>query len=123
MLLQGGKHGTFVGKDEIAQTYEDSESGLELFGANSIVGRSIVIHYADGNRWVCADIQPTWETISLEASNFNGPAQGCMVFTQATVDPSSDASILIRLASIDSAVANSGHNWHVSVNFRKAFSK
>ena len=38
--------------------YVVDDKGLTLYGAQSVRGRSIVIHRADGSRWACATIPP-----------------------------------------------------------------
>jgi len=48
-----GKFGTLDGASASASFMDSSVS---LFGANSILGRSIVIHKFDGSRWACATI-------------------------------------------------------------------
>jgi hypothetical protein len=53
------KMGDLSGKSVVKQ-YQDvvtqDASELTLFGPDSIIGRSIVIHKADSSRWVCAAI-------------------------------------------------------------------
>ena len=51
---------------------------LPLFGRNSVVGRSIVIHKSDGNkRWVCANLEPSVDSKSTffvkTETHFTGP--------------------------------------------------
>ena len=49
------------------------DTDLDLFGENSIVGRSVVIHYddaANGNpRWVCANIGSPRREVSATFSD------------------------------------------------------
>ena len=50
-----GKHGGLEGEDEVRECFMDTN--LSLFGKNSIVNRSVVIHKnPGGDRWVCANI-------------------------------------------------------------------
>ena len=49
-----GKSGSLVGLDVADRVWYDSN--LPLSGPYSIVGRSVVIHKANGERWVCANI-------------------------------------------------------------------
>ena len=54
---------------------------LPLFGDDSIMGRSVVIHRADGTRWACATIvdSATPATAQIE---FMGQLQGMIELTQ-----------------------------------------
>ncbi|XP_067115969.1 uncharacterized protein cusr [Osmerus mordax] len=49
-----GKFGLLTGLDQLQRQYMDGN--LPVTGPNSIVGRSLVIHYANGSRMQCADI-------------------------------------------------------------------
>uniref|UniRef100_A0A8C9Z0F7 Superoxide dismutase copper/zinc binding domain-containing protein n=1 Tax=Sander lucioperca TaxID=283035 RepID=A0A8C9Z0F7_SANLU len=49
------------GKNEVDMMFTDFS--LPLFGQNSIVGRSVVIHQTDGARYVCASISYPGEVI------------------------------------------------------------
>lgn len=50
-----GKHGSLAGLDSYVARYADA--ALSLSGADSVVGRSVVIHFAaNASRWVCANI-------------------------------------------------------------------
>uniref|UniRef100_A0A3Q0SCT6 Superoxide dismutase copper/zinc binding domain-containing protein n=1 Tax=Amphilophus citrinellus TaxID=61819 RepID=A0A3Q0SCT6_AMPCI len=50
-----GKHVTLAGRNMVDMTFKDFS--LPLFGTNSIVGRSVVIHQPDGLRYACASIK------------------------------------------------------------------
>ena len=50
-----GKHGFLVDLNNISTQYTDSSFTL-FSGNNSIIGRSVVIHFQNSSRWVCADI-------------------------------------------------------------------
>uniref|UniRef100_A0A3Q1JEB9 Superoxide dismutase copper/zinc binding domain-containing protein n=1 Tax=Anabas testudineus TaxID=64144 RepID=A0A3Q1JEB9_ANATE len=47
------KHMSLAGQNNSNMVFTDFN--LPLFGQNSIVGRSVVIHQTDGNRFVCAN--------------------------------------------------------------------
>uniref|UniRef100_A0A3P8R6A9 Superoxide dismutase copper/zinc binding domain-containing protein n=1 Tax=Astatotilapia calliptera TaxID=8154 RepID=A0A3P8R6A9_ASTCA len=48
------KHGSIAGKNMVDMTFTDFN--LPLFGKNSIVGRSVVIHQPNGSRFACMSI-------------------------------------------------------------------
>ena len=81
---------------------------LPLYGAYSVLGRSIVIHENErgGPRRACATI-PNRIKVSFPA--VGGAPSGSMSFYQATV--SSPVTITSSLTSLESAAA--GNKWHV----------
>ena len=92
----------------VSAQYTDDH--LTLFGPDSIVGRSIVIHKADASRWVCATIgeaRTVTATFSA-AQSASGPVRGTVTFTQVETGPT---VILVDLDGLDY-----GPNpWHVHV--------
>lgn len=75
-----GKFGSLNGKSELMETYTDYN--LPLFGVNSVIGRSFVIHKAAGGaRWVCANIESTDE-MRIAQITFTYPYIGYIVFQQ-----------------------------------------
>ena len=66
-----GKSGSLAGLPSADSMYYDSN--LPLSGPNSIVGRSVVIHRATGENWVCADIvDPSVATAAPMAAAVTG---------------------------------------------------
>ncbi len=63
------KHGKLSGPIVRQNFVEETWAGLPLFGPDSVVGKSIVIHKANNDRWVCATIalrpachdDPSWK--------------------------------------------------------------
>jgi len=63
------KHGSLSGPVVRQSFAEETWAGLPLFGPDSVVNRSIVIHKANNHRWVCATIvlrpachdDPSWK--------------------------------------------------------------
>ncbi|XP_065657005.1 uncharacterized protein LOC101240538 isoform X2 [Hydra vulgaris] len=51
-----GKYGTLLGKNNFSLQIVDVS--LQLYGFNTIVGRSVVLHRTDGSRFICANIEP-----------------------------------------------------------------
>ena len=67
-----GKYGTIGAKDTLSLVRKDYN--LPLFGGNSIMFRSMVIHYNNGSRWVCSNINPkNAEFLFKVQAKFNGP--------------------------------------------------
>ncbi|XP_067272279.1 uncharacterized protein cusr isoform X2 [Pseudorasbora parva] len=88
---------------------------LPLFGRNSIVGRSVVLHLPNGTRFACASIgYPGNVTVARAA--FRGPVVGTVLFTQTSSDPYSDVSVFLDLSYGQlSAPSTVNHSWHVHI--------
>lgn len=105
------KHMSLAGKNELDMMFTDYS--LPLFGKNSIVGRSVVIHQLDGARYVCASISYPGEVIVARA-RFQSHVVGEIWFTQLADDPLSDVSIFTDLSyGNPSMTPTKNHNWHV----------
>lgn len=106
------KHGSLADLDDVNQTVTDFN--LPLFGRNSIVGRSVVIHLrTDGSRYACASVGYSGEVI-VGRARFQSPVVGEIWFTQLSVNPLSDVSVFLDLAYGDPAAAPTrNHPWHV----------
>ena len=106
-----GKLGALT--DQQWQSFTDSR--LSLFGPQSIVGRSIVIHRQDPSetRWVCANIE--YNGVRLKTTRFpfmNGPLQGDVIFRR--VIGRDDVKINVDLYRIDGGSMNSmNHIWNL----------
>ncbi|XP_070839239.1 uncharacterized protein cusr [Chaetodon trifascialis] len=106
-----GKHMSLAGKDEVDMVFKDFN--LPLFGQNSIVGRSVVIHKTDGARYVCGSISYPGE-VTVARARFQSPVVGEMWFTQLKNNPLSDISIFTDLSyGQPTATPTKNHNWHV----------
>lgn len=106
------KHKSLANLNEVDMAFTDFN--LPLFGPNSIVGRSVVIHKADdGSRYVCASISYPGEVI-VGRARFQRVLVGEIWFTQLKNNPLSDVSIFVDLSYGDPTMApTKNHNWHV----------
>ncbi|XP_076023423.1 uncharacterized protein cusr isoform X2 [Genypterus blacodes] len=105
------KHMSLQGQNQTDAVFTDFN--LPLFGSNSIVGRSVVIHLLDGSRFVCSSIGYPGEVIVAQAK-FRRHVVGEIWFTQLKDHPLSDVSIFVNLAyGNPTAAATTNHNWHV----------
>nr|XP_057901922.1 uncharacterized protein cusr [Doryrhamphus excisus] len=105
------KHMSLANMADANMTFEDFN--LPLFGRNSIVGRSIVIHLLDGARYVCASIGYPGEVV-VGRARFQSSVVGDMVFTQLKNNPLSDVSVFVVLSYGNTAMASTrNHNWHI----------
>ncbi|KAL4232370.1 hypothetical protein ACF0H5_009938 [Mactra antiquata] len=110
-----GKFGTLATKNNFNENLTDPY--LQLFGKNSIVGRSIVIHKDEtgGPRWICSTIRQAGNVEMKTAYvRFTFPVIGYMVFKQPKDMWYMDTQIYVELdygSSSSSATIN--HNWHV----------
>lgn len=113
----GGKFENFSRSDPLMREYSDQF--LSLYGVNSIIGRSIVIHFTNDSRLVCANIgYPNTPSDSpllsggLLYSPFRNNFTGSIFFRQHTAD-NSTSSVFTNLERIDGEENSNGHNWHV----------
>lgn len=106
-----GRHGFMKGLDTFEEYFKDWN--LPLFGKNSIIGRSVVVHYPNSTRWVCSTIGYPGEVLSAEAI-FKGPVSGRIVFRQLKSNPYSDLSIFMDLSYTNSSsTPTSDHLWYI----------
>ncbi|XP_064602134.1 uncharacterized protein LOC135468049 [Liolophura sinensis] len=109
-----GKYGLLTGLSQLQTNYTDWN--LPLFGKNSIIGRSIVIHRSsDGSRWVCSNIVGS-SMLRTAVATFKYPVIGSMYFQQPADDPMADTSIFLKLNYGDGSFETVGHNWHIHVD-------
>eukprot|EP01063_Lacrimia_lanifica_P008742 TRINITY_DN1578_c0_g1_i7.p1 TRINITY_DN1578_c0_g1~~TRINITY_DN1578_c0_g1_i7.p1 ORF type:complete len:672 (+),score=181.84 TRINITY_DN1578_c0_g1_i7:45-2060(+) len=110
-----GKHGVLDGLNSTTSwtAFSDAGSGLTLFGATSVVGRSVLIHAADGSRWVCASILEHGVTYKEVTTTFSGAVSGTVTFGQDASDPAAETWAVVRLSS---SPPSTGHKWHVHEN-------
>ncbi|KAJ0033194.1 hypothetical protein NQD34_000301 [Periophthalmus magnuspinnatus] len=107
----GTKHMSLAGLTEFEGVFEDYN--LPLYGQNSIVGRSVVIHELNGARYVCASISYPGEVVVAKAT-FLSPVVGEVWFTQLKNHHLSDVSVFLDLSYGNPATApTQNHNWHV----------
>ncbi|XP_074538569.1 uncharacterized protein cusr [Halichoeres trimaculatus] len=105
------KHMSLTNKNDAEGSFIDYH--LPLFGQNSIVGRSIVIHLNNGSRYVCASIGYPGEVV-VSRARFHTPVVGDIWFSQLKDNPLSDVSIFMDLAyGNPSTTPTKNHNWHV----------
>jgi Cu/Zn superoxide dismutase len=107
-----GKYGTFN------PTHKNHESEhvdwrLPLFGHNSIVGRSIVIHKMNKDRWICAPITYPGALITARAV-FHYPVVGEVLFRQLLDQPTAETSVHVRISYADGTRnTTKAHQWNV----------
>ncbi|KAF7223773.1 putative LOC107390678-like protein [Nothobranchius furzeri] len=107
------KHMSLAGKNSTDDMFIDFN--LPLFGANSIVGRSVVIHKIGGARFICASIGYPGE-VNVGRATFQDLVVGNVWFTQLVNHPLSDVSIFMDLSyGVPSTTPTQNHNWHVHV--------
>nr|XP_015203000.1 PREDICTED: uncharacterized protein LOC107077396 [Lepisosteus oculatus]XP_015203001.1 PREDICTED: uncharacterized protein LOC107077396 [Lepisosteus oculatus] len=106
-----GKHMSLENMDTFEESFTDWN--LPLFGRNSIIGRSVVIHQPDSSRLLCGNIGYPGEMV-MAKSVFRGPVAGTILFSQLKNSPYSDLTVFLDLFYVSSTIpASSNHNWHV----------
>jgi len=107
-----GKFGT-LNNATVSGAYDDSN--LPLFGPNSVIGRSIVVHKPDGSRWLCGNIEQHSVEVETAIVRFTTPVYGTMYLRQPKSQPDEDTTVLIELANMN-GMATSSHKYHVHVD-------
>ncbi|KAL4640195.1 hypothetical protein GN956_G12638 [Arapaima gigas] len=106
-----GRHGSLLETNNFEATFIDWN--LPLFGINSIIGRSVVIHMPNGTRHLCGSIGYPGD-VTVAKATFRSPVVGTIVFTQLKGNSYSDVSIFVKLAYGKSSLpATHNHNWHI----------
>ncbi|XP_051883398.1 uncharacterized protein cusr [Pristis pectinata] len=107
-----GRHGFLKGKDMVEDDFKDWN--LPLFGRNSIIGRSVIIHHPNSSRWVCGTIGYPGEVLTA-AAIFTSPVSGRIIFRQLKSNPYSDLSIFMDLSYTNSsALTTADHFWYIN---------
>ncbi|XP_001343650.6 uncharacterized protein cusr [Danio rerio] len=105
------RHGSLENTSNFQATLIDWN--LPLFGWNSIVGRSVVIHMPNGTRFACSSIDYPGE-VTVAKAVFRGPVVGTVLLSQLTGDPYSDVAIFADLSYGQlSAQSTVNHSWHI----------
>lgn len=105
------RHGSLSNADNIQVSFTDWN--LPLFGQNSIVGRSVVLHQPEGTRFICSSIGYPGEVITARAI-FQSPVVGTILFTQLKGNPYSDVSVFLDLSyGRPKTPATQKHHWHI----------
>ncbi|XP_055533520.1 uncharacterized protein LOC129723361 [Wyeomyia smithii] len=121
-----GKFGTLDGVSMFEQNYNDSR--LPLFGYESIIGRSIVVHKKERNRrWACSTLERGYspsEAREIRAiASFHHPAgyaYGYIRMTQLIGNDGSQSDTIIevklRYPGKHDRNVTYNHNWNIWVN-------
>ncbi|XP_051978260.1 uncharacterized protein LOC127639949 [Xyrauchen texanus] len=105
------RHGSLENSNNFQATLTDWN--LPLFGHNSIVGRSVVIHQPNGARFACASIGYPGK-VTVARAVFRSPVVGTVLFTQLSSDSYSEVSVFMDLSYGQlSTQATHNHNWHI----------
>ncbi|XP_075034865.1 uncharacterized protein LOC142097151 isoform X2 [Mixophyes fleayi] len=95
-----GRQGSLANRDTMSKQFTDMN--LPLSGTNSVLGRSLVIHYANGSRMQCASFLPHLPSDGewvRAAAEFSGKITGRISLSQIVYPDggSSDTTILVDL--------------------------
>lgn len=107
------KYGMLNNLQSQSGTYTDWN--LPLFGHNSVLGRSLVIHNSTTGapRWVCTNIVDT-AAVTVALATFTYPVIGYVMFQQRQGEEMAETSVYTRLDYGDGSAQNtSGHAWGV----------
>lgn len=105
------RHGSLGNAYDFQASFTDWN--LPLYGQNSIVGRSVVLHQPNGTRFICSSIDYPGEVITARAI-FQSPVVGTILFTQLKGNPYSDVSVFLDLSyGRPNILATQKHHWHI----------
>ena len=109
----GDLSGKFGPLNSTRTLFNIEDSSLDLYGQYSIIGRSVVLHFSNGSRYVCANIRYPQEedTITSYVPLRGGRIGGNIYMVQYSDNATSVHS---KLFSTDATSLN--HNWHVHSN-------
>eukprot|EP00924_Labyrinthula_sp_SR-Ha-C_P002295 snap_masked-scaffold_19-processed-gene-6.36-mRNA-1 protein AED:0.04 eAED:1.00 QI:0/-1/0/1/-1/1/1/0/649 len=118
-----GRLGNLAGLSEINEELIDDGADLQLFGLNSVFGRSVVIHEPDGARFVCSNITVSGLSINSVKGIMGGTESGTGVgefdgfstsieIKQIDVDSESDSAMYVA-TDAEGDIQSLAHNWHV----------
>lgn len=99
--------------------YEDHYMGdwidlnLQLFGMQTISGRSILIAKNNAESWVCATLQPIEEPMNYAAARFYYPVVGKIIFAQSSADQHAPTGVNIEVYNPNGERDTDNHNWLV----------
>ena len=109
-----GKFGDLKGRERVQGTFVDPS--LCLWGPNSVLGRSVVIHHSPKpSRWVCTNIELASADMMTAVATFTYPVGGRIVFRQELDNELADTMVYVEgLVYTDGTKNNSrDHRWHV----------
>jgi len=121
-----GKYGSLDERQSIKEVHNDTN--LPMFGARSILGRSIVIHKKQrAERWACSTVGWGWDpdearqvTAIASFHHPNGFAWGYIRFSQVVYNDGSQTDTVIQVRLKHPGKTNKdqtdGHDWAIWVN-------
>ncbi|CAH1783697.1 unnamed protein product [Owenia fusiformis] len=114
-----GKYGNILAsQSNVTSSFTDWN--MPLWGVNSIIGRSVVIHKAnDGSRWVCASIGYPGDVRTAKVT-FTYPVIGHMIFREPMNEPLGQTTVYVELMYGNGETPSVDHKWHVHVDPIKA---
>ena len=89
-----------------------TDATLPLSGPMSVLGRSIVIHKADGSRWACATI-PMRIRVNFPDLGPGYPRGSIFLFQASVTEPLKITTSLKQLEGEDTDPTGLGNKWHV----------
>ena len=90
---------------------------MPMYGKLNVIGRSVVVHYSNGTRWFCADIEDVNRTVVVRRALISSSSlSGSITFSQYS--GSETTSILINLSTTNgsalSSVSTTSYSWLLS---------
>lgn len=112
-----GKYGKLTDLDEFESEVFDPM--ITLFGKNSVVGRTVIIHNSPRpSRWTCANIKLQGRPQVTAIATFTYPVAGRIIFRQPQDEPFEDTLIFVESLIYSDGNKNDtfDHKWHVHNN-------
>lgn len=110
------KHGDLsVIDSEYEDHYSDEyvDISLQLYGSQTIAGRSMVIQKTNGEPWVCATLDHADVQVRRAVAEFYYPVVGRISFQQLESEPQSETGILVQVYNPNALKSSVDHKWLV----------
>ena len=109
-----GKFGDLKGRERVQGKFVDPS--LNLWGPNSVLGRSVVIHHSPvPSRWVCTNIELEGSNMMTAVVTFTYPIGGRIIFRQELDNDQADTMVYVEGLVYTDGTKNftRDHRWHV----------
>ncbi len=109
----GDISGKFGKLNSSLTSFNISDDHLPLYGQYTILGRSVVLHFSNGSRYVCANIDPNNSDDPVRAYV---PLRGGIIFGDISIIQYTNNSTLVYSKLFNTVPVSLNHSWHVHTN-------
>lgn len=113
------KHGHLLvvdSDDDDHYINEHIDLSLQLYGSQSIVGRSIILRKNNQENWVCANLEYVDRRVNLAVATFHYPVVGRISFYQLSDEAHAETNVLVDVYDPNSNSNSHDHNWLIHLS-------